>query len=71
MLIRNKLREPPPTRQEIVGAYATYLSPFAPASHNDWLQKIDEQDIEAYVRIFERLQTYLAADGVDGFERSS
>ena len=35
MLIRKKLLEPPPTRQEIVQAYASYLSPFAPASHND------------------------------------
>ena len=62
MLIRKKLLEPPPTRQEIVQAYASYLSPFAPASHNDWLLKIGEQDIEAYVRLFDRLQTCLAAD---------
>ena len=62
MLIRKKLLESPPTRQEIVQAYASYLSPFAPASHNDWLLKIGEKDIEAYVRLFDRLQTYLAAD---------
>ncbi len=62
MLIRKKLLEPPPTREEIVQAYASYLSPFAPASHNDWTLKIGEQDIEAYVRLFDRLQASLAAD---------
>ncbi|MEX0734723.1 MAG: hypothetical protein WD944_02685 [Steroidobacteraceae bacterium] len=61
-LIRRKFSEPPPTREQIVQAYASYLAPFAPASHNDWRLKIGEREIEGYVRLFDRLQSYLAAD---------
>jgi len=59
-LVRQKLSEQPVRRDEIVDAYASYLAPFLPASHNDWTRKVSEQEVEAYVRLFEELERYLA-----------
>ena len=61
-LIRRKLSEPMPTRQQSVQDYASYLAPFCPASHNDWTQKIGEQEIDNYVRLFARLEQHLTTD---------
>jgi hypothetical protein len=59
-LIRDKLAESPPSRREIVDAYATYLAPFTRASHNDWTAKVGEREIEGYGELFGALTQYLA-----------
>jgi hypothetical protein len=58
-LIRSKLGAPPPSRREIVAAYASYLAPFVPASHNDWSVTVSDQEIEGYVKLFDELEGYL------------
>lgn len=60
-LVRRKLAEPAPRREQIVQAYATYLAPFAPASHNDWSQRRTPAEIDAYVRLFGALKTHVAS----------
>ena len=59
-LVRTKLVEPPPDRSQIVEAYASYLAPFMPASHNDWRVGIEEQAIERYGKLFSMLEQYVA-----------
>ena len=58
-LVRTKLVEPPPDRSQIVEAYASYLAPFMPASHNDWRVGIEEQAIERYGKLFSMLEQYV------------
>jgi hypothetical protein len=58
-LIRRKIAEPRPSRREIVDAYATFLLPFEPATHNDWTEKKGEMDIERVAALIELLRTYV------------
>jgi capsule polysaccharide modification protein KpsS len=59
-LVRRKLAQPVPSRQQIVQAYAAYLAPFSPASHNDWTLRRTEQEIDDYVRLFGTLKQHPA-----------
>ena len=59
-LVRRKLAQPVPSRQQIVQAYAAYLAPFSPASHNDWTIRRTEQEIDDYVRLFGTLKQHPA-----------
>jgi hypothetical protein len=56
-LIRRKLAEPAPQRADIVAAFAKYLAPFYPASHNDWHISPTDAEIEGYVRFFRLLMS--------------
>jgi hypothetical protein len=57
-LIRSKLAESPPNRDQIVMSYASYLAPFLPASHNDWRKKLSADEIDNYVILFEALKEH-------------
>jgi hypothetical protein len=59
-LIRDKLGEPPPSRSDIIDAYATYLAPFERASHNDWTATVGKVEIDGYRELFGALTQYLA-----------
>jgi len=59
-LIRKKLGESPPGRDQIIEAYAEYLAPFIPASHNDWT-KVDVEEIGGYVKLFDALREHVNA----------
>lgn len=60
-LVRAKLAEPPPDHAAIVEALATFLTPFYPASYNDWHIAPTDAEIEGYVRLFRLLLERLAA----------
>jgi hypothetical protein len=59
-LIRSKLAEPSPQRADIVAAFAKYLAPFCPASHNDWHVSPTDAEIEGYVQFFRLLLSRVA-----------
>lgn len=59
-LVRMKLAEPRPERAAIVAAFARYLAPFYPASHNDWHIRPTDAEIEGYVQFFGLLLSHLA-----------
>lgn len=59
-LVRAKLAQALPRRDEIVEAYASYLAPFMPASHNDWRTRKSDAEVEGFVRLFDALRRYLA-----------
>lgn len=61
MLVRSKLAQPPPERDEIVAAYVDYLAPFMPASHNDWRVEVAADAIDGYVALFGALERYVRA----------
>jgi hypothetical protein len=63
-LVRQKLAETPPSRADIVAAFAAYLSPYYPASHNDWSVRPTDAEIEDFVKLFEKLRTYHAESDV-------
>jgi len=58
-LVREKLGESPPSRQEIISAYSDFLRPFLPASLNNWRRSIKPQEIDGYVTLFDALQEHL------------
>jgi hypothetical protein len=58
-LVRQKFREKPPTRAAIVDAIAAYLSPFYPASRNDWTIPPTDDEIDGYVHLIALLEGYL------------
>ena len=58
-LVCSKLAERPPSRREVTSAYAAYLTPFMPASHNDWTQDLKDVEIDAYVTLLDQLSSYL------------
>jgi hypothetical protein len=60
-LVCSKLGQPAPSREQIVQAYAAYLAPFSPASHNDWTLARSAQEIDDYVRLFGRLKEHFAS----------
>jgi Capsule polysaccharide biosynthesis protein len=59
-LVRRKLTESVPARSQIVDSFASYLSPFYPASHNDWSLRPSDTQIDDYVRLFALLKTHIA-----------
>jgi hypothetical protein len=60
-LVRQKLAEEPPGRPDIVSAFAAYLAPFYPASHNDWNIRPTDAQIDDFVKLFELLRRRDAA----------
>jgi hypothetical protein len=63
-LIRRKLAESRPKRREIIEAYVSYLSPFVPASHNDWDVEKTAEEVDHYVNLFRSLREFLASSQV-------
>jgi hypothetical protein len=55
-LIRQKLAELPPSRPDIIAAFATYLAPFYPACHNDWRIRPTDAQIDNFVKLFDLLR---------------
>jgi hypothetical protein len=64
-LIRDKLAEPAPLRPRIVDGFAQYLTPFYPASSNDWAVSPSNQQIDDYVRFFDVVAKGVAEGRVD------
>lgn len=60
-LVREKLAARPPDRQEILSAFAEFLRPFRPASHNDWRGELTAEHIGGYVQLFDDLQMHVSA----------
>lgn len=60
-LVRRKLADPPPARGEIIEAFADYLAPFRPASHNDWNSAGDPGEPARFARLFMALRQHLTA----------
>jgi hypothetical protein len=58
-LVRAKLAEDPPSREQIVASFAAYLAPFYPASGNDWSVVPTDAQIANYVRLMELLKTHV------------
>jgi hypothetical protein len=58
-LVRAKLTEVVPERARIIEAFATYLTPYYPASHNDWNEVPNDGEIDAYVRLFKLLSAHI------------
>lgn len=58
-LVRKKLIEKVPAREEIVEAFAAYLAPFYPSSENDWNEVPDDDAIDKYVRLFRLLEAHV------------
>lgn len=69
-LVRKKMAQSTPERRLIVDAYAKYLSPFMPASHNDWLASQSDSEIQGYVELFSALEKHLSVRGVAAAEWS-
>jgi hypothetical protein len=61
-LVRKKIDESRPSRAAVVDAFATYLAPFYPASHNDWTIRPTDDEIDGYVHLFALLEIYLRSD---------
>jgi len=59
-LVRQKLTEPRPQRADIVAAFAKYLAPFYPASHNDWHISPTDAEIDGYDQFFRQLLARVA-----------
>jgi capsule polysaccharide export protein KpsC/LpsZ len=57
-LVRQKLAGQAPARSRIVAAFAAYLTPFYPASGNDWTVLPTDAQIDDYVRLFELLKSH-------------
>jgi hypothetical protein len=60
-LVRSAFAMRTPSREAIIEAYANYLTPFLPASHNDWRVARTAAEIDQYVALFARLRDYLPA----------
>jgi len=59
-LVRAQLARPPPSRSEVVEAFALYLAPFYPASSNDWTTTPDDAAIKGFASLFNLLHAYLS-----------
>jgi hypothetical protein len=72
-LVRAKLAQRQPDREEIVAAFVRYLEPFLPASDNFWDQERTGVEIDGYVDMFAALEDYLRGrqgGGLDKFTGS-
>lgn len=63
-LIRAKLSQTPPNRDQIIAAYASYLRPFVPASPNNWATRRSEEEIDGYVKLLDALKKHLLPQSV-------
>ena len=70
-LVRKKLAESAPSRSTIIDAYVEYLAPFFPASHNDWREVTNDEQIGGYVEMFDTLKSYLQSLVVSSSNRSA
>jgi hypothetical protein len=64
-LVRRKLSERPPPRNQILDAYSEYLAPFAPAGHNDWTITPGDREIAGYVGLFAALDRLVQSSSTD------
>ncbi len=62
-LIRRKLAEPRPEREEIIRGFMSYLSHYAPGCYNDWGQLPSQEEIGNLVVQFEALRSYVERQG--------
>jgi hypothetical protein len=58
-LVRQKLTGSPPSRADVIEAFARFLVPFYPASSNDWTQQPNDAAIDGFASIFNLLHDYL------------
>jgi hypothetical protein len=58
-LVREKLAERSPSREEILAGLATYFEPFHHASCNDWTVVPSDAQIDDYVQLFALLERYV------------
>jgi hypothetical protein len=58
-LVRRQLAAPAPPRGEIISAYAAYLAPFLPASHNDWTITVGDSEIDNYAQLIAGLRRHV------------
>ena len=58
--IRNMLNKSRPSRQEIIHAFARYLSRYMPGTYNDWSKNLKNDDLEKYTFCFNKLKEYLS-----------
>lgn len=64
-LVRARLAAPQPPRAAVVDAFAAYLAPFYPASHNDWGVAPSATQMAGYVHFFQLLVERLARREID------
>jgi hypothetical protein len=62
-LVRLKLRERAPTRDQILDAFREYLAPFAPAGHNDWTIRPEDREIDRFADLFGALGRFIKTHG--------
>jgi hypothetical protein len=60
-LVREKLSEARPAREDIIRAYAKYLGPFMQAGHNDWTIEKSAEEIAGFVELFRQLKEHVVA----------
>ncbi len=58
-LVRSKLNEAQPERDEIVEAYMRFLAPYFSASHNVWSRSVSDAQIDGYRGAFAALREYV------------
>jgi hypothetical protein len=58
-LVRRKLAETPPSREQLLEAFARYLHPFLPAAHNDWIFAKSDSEISGFVELFKVLKLHV------------
>jgi Capsule polysaccharide biosynthesis protein len=69
-LVREKLAQPAPSRDDILSSLALYMAPFYPASGNDWGVAPTETQIGGYAAFFRLVVRHLAA-GARGLRGAS
>jgi hypothetical protein len=62
ILIAEKLRERTPLRENILRAFAQFLSPMCPASDNNWSLEISNRALDGYAKLFQALRKRLTED---------
>ena len=63
-LMRMKLTEKPPTRADVVEAFAEFLLPYSPASLNDWTRPFSAEDHDRYAQLFLALAAHVRSADV-------
>jgi hypothetical protein len=58
-LVRRQMSAREPSRDAIIDAFASFLTPFYPASRNDWSIRPTDEEIDGYVQLFISLENYL------------
>ncbi len=60
-LVRRMLAQQPPSREQVLDAYARYLAHFRPAAHNDWRMRKSDEEIAGFANLFRLLRSHLEA----------